>query len=87
VHGPFARANISTAERWNARMALFIGGNVHRLALLLLCIMAGGCASSRWEIARPASGDPKNAILLDRQTGETWINFGNDNNWTRMNRR
>ena len=72
-------------------MTLRTGGNVHRLALVLLCMMtgggcAGGCASSRWEIATPPSGDSKNAILLDKQTGETWINFGSDNNWTKMNK-
>ena len=64
----------------------FTGGHVHRFTLLLICALATGCASGRWEISKSTSGDSQTAILLDKQTGETWINWGNDNNWTRMNR-
>lgn len=74
---------------------------MRKILLLMLAFPLAGCAASphagpnstcnasRWQVIPLNSGGETNgnvAILLDSQTGDTWMNTTGTNSWAKMNR-
>ena len=70
---------------------------MRRIVLLLLVIVGGGCATSpheathagRWHVIPLDPGDQagnSRALLLDSQTGDTWISSFGSNSWSKLSK-